>query len=84
MKLWDHMKLLLTIRVLALAGDVLYWRPQIASAKSAASDVQNRWIEDAAYIEDSGDNQSVVFNAKKSSRRISKTLERSRKRTENA
>ena len=50
MKLWDHMKLLLMIRVLALVRGVLYWRPQIASAQSAASDVQNGGIEGAVYI----------------------------------
>jgi hypothetical protein len=50
MKLWDHMKLLLMIRVLALVRGVLYWRPQIASAQSAASDVQNGGIEGTVYI----------------------------------
>jgi len=50
MKLWDHMKLLLMIRVLALARGVLYWCPQIASAQSAASDVQNSGIERTVYI----------------------------------
>jgi len=65
MKLRDHMKLILMICVLVLVRGVLYWRPQIASAQSAASDMQNGGIEDTVDIVDSGDNRSVVFNAKK-------------------
>jgi len=63
MKLWGHMKFLLTIRVLALARGVLYWRPQIASAQAAALDVQNDGIEGTVYIVDSGGNRSVVRTA---------------------
>ena len=51
MKLWDHMKLLLMIRVLARVRGVPYWHPQIASAQSAASEVQNGGIEGTVYYE---------------------------------
>ena len=47
MKWWDHMKLLLMIRVLSMVrGVVLYWRPQIASAASG----KNGGIEGTVYI----------------------------------
>jgi hypothetical protein len=59
------MKLLLMIRVLSLVRGVLYWRPQIASAQSAASDVQNGGIEGIVYIRTPAPIESVIFNAKK-------------------
>jgi hypothetical protein len=76
MKLWDHMKLLLMIRALALVRDVLYWRPQIASAQFAASDVQNGGIEGTVYMRTPAAIDRSYLTLRKSSRRILKALEK--------
>jgi hypothetical protein len=76
MKLWGHMKFLLTIRVLAVVRGVLYWRPQIASAQSAASDVQNGGIEGTVYIRTPAAIDRSYLTLRKSSRRILKALEK--------
>ena len=76
MKLWGHMKFLSNIRVLALVSGVLYWRPQIPSAQSAASDVQNGGIERTVYISTPVAIDRSYLTLRKSLRSILRVLER--------